>query len=103
MTEHGKIFNPSAPAFRAAKHSDGVSTPGHDASFRALVSPTTSASKLGETIIFPPALATSRTSSAVRTVPAPIVATDPNAFDSLSILCNGRGELSGISIVVSPA
>src|SRR5262245_43519837 len=94
-TEHGKIFSPSAPALSAAKHSEGVRTPGHEASFNALVSATTSESKLGETMIRPPALATSRTSCAVRTVPAPIVASEPNFLASAAILCNGRGEFKG--------
>src|SRR3954452_16620979 len=103
ITEHGKIFKPSAPALRAPKHSDGVRTPGHEASFNALVAATTSASKLGETMIRPPALATSRTSCAVRTVPAPIVARDPNVFAKAAIVLNGLGEFKGISIVVRPA
>ena len=101
-TEHGNILSPSAPALSAAKHSDGVSTPGQDASPRAFVARTTSASKFGETTILPPASATARTSSLVRTVPAPIVACSPNLSTRRAMLSRGRGELSGISIVVMP-
>src|SRR3569832_2650752 len=93
LTEHGQIFKPSAPAFSSAKHCDGVSTPGQDASLRALDSMTTSASKLGETIILPPASATSRTSCALSTVPAPLVADDPNFLASRPMLFSGCGEL----------
>src|SRR5258708_35649755 len=99
----GNCFSPSAPALRAAKHSEGDNTPGHDAIFSDLVSLTTSGSKLGETIMRPPALATSRTSSMLRTVPAPTVATDPKAFVNRARRSSGYGEFNGISIVVIPA
>ena len=56
----------------------------------------------GETIIFPPAFATSPTSSMVSTVPAPITALSPKASESLLIEIKGDGEFRGTSIKVNP-
>ena len=50
MISAGNSFSPSAPAFSAAKPSDGVITPGSAARPAALAARTTSASKFGATI-----------------------------------------------------
>ena len=99
----GKIFNPSAPAFSAAKHSVGVITPGQEAMPRALVAAITSGSQLGDTISVPPACCTAFTSSTDRTVPAPICAMPLQALAMAAIDSNGSGEFSGTSIRVIPA
>ena len=67
----GKILSPSAPALIAAKHSLGVSTPGHDPRPNSLVLAMTAISQLGDTMNSPFAALTRSTSSGVKTVPRP--------------------------------
>ena len=103
MISAGNSFSPSAPAFSAAKPSDGVITPGSDASPAAFAARTTSASKFGATTSLPPASFTRATSAASSTVPAPTSAWCAWRPASRLMLSNGCGELSGTSMTVTPA
>ena len=71
IISHGKSFNVSVPSFRAANASVGVMTPGHQVRSADKLACPTSSSMLGATINCPPAMATSSTSAADNTVPAP--------------------------------
>ena len=61
----------SAPAFRAAKPSVGVPTPGRQTAPACLAALITSGSECGMTISRPPAASTASTSAGLMTVPAP--------------------------------
>ena len=97
----GKIFRPVAPAASAAKASLAVMMPGKQTKPRRTASRTTAGLKLGETMSWPPAACTLRTSPGVSTVPAPIRACG-KAVAMAATLSSGCGEFSGISISDQP-
>ena len=75
----GNSFSPSAPLASAANPSLGVAMPGMLTSPDVFVARITCVSTCGVTINLPPASATSYTSAAFITVPAPISTSSPKA------------------------
>ena len=92
-----------APASRAASTSVGLSAPGIERRPHRRVARMTLGSVLGETIRRPPASATSETSLAVSTVPAPMMHWSPKWSAIRAMERMGDGEFRGISMTGKPA
>jgi hypothetical protein len=96
----GKIFKASAPARSAMNPSEGVATPGIQATRARLAVRMISGSTCGVTISRPPTRSTSATEPCVSTVPAPTTAwarAIPKAVSAVPTNMNVRSNTPGLS------